>query len=226
MRHHSHGLRFPAIATALLVTVAAPRAIAVPCISDVNNLIPAGCVYEGAGPIQFQAGAATVVLRDLRLRDMSIGLPPSLDSFFDVFVEVELPPLTHGALGGLGSFTFAHPGGSPILPSDPLPLVPAVIDIEILSLELTAVPFMLRESPTLPSLGQAWAEDLGGGQFRIDSFFDIFTELSLDGGQSWLPSAGPTHMQLRQGVHIPEPAGMLVLALGLLAVGVSLRRRA
>ena len=47
---------------------------------------------------------------------------------------------------------------------------------------------LIRESPTRQSLGQTQITDLGGGQFRIDSFFDVFTELSVDGGQTWLPS--------------------------------------
>jgi hypothetical protein len=53
---------------------------------------------------------------------------------------------------------------------------------------------MIRESPTLASTGQTTITDLGGGQFRIDSFFDVFTELSLDGGQSWSPSNSSQHV--------------------------------
>ena len=30
--------------------------------------------------------------------------------------------------------------------------------------------------------------------FRIDSFFDVFTELTLDGGQSWTPGGSPMHL--------------------------------
>ena len=41
---------------------------------------------------------------------------------------------------------------------------------------------MVRESPTLASLGQTTITDIGGGSFKIDSFFDIFTKLSLDNG--------------------------------------------
>ena len=38
---------------------------------------------------------------------------------------------------------------------------------------------MIRESPTLQSLGQTKITDIGGGLYHIDSFFDVFTELSL-----------------------------------------------
>ncbi len=78
-------------------------------------------------------------------------------------------------------------------------------------------PFMIRESPTLASTGQTTITDIGGGQFRIDSFFDVFTELSVDGGQSWIPSDSSSHVNL---VPTPEPSvGALAgLAVGLLAL--------
>ena len=35
------------------------------------------------------------------------------------------------------------------------------------------------------------------GSYRMGGFFDIFTEVSLDGGQSWVPaSTGPAHVEL------------------------------
>ena len=68
-----------------------------------------------------------------------------------------------------------------------------------------ATPVLLRESPTLASLGKL---DFSGifedskvpgvdpqNGFEIGSFFDVFTELSLDGGQSWNPSnSGASHL--------------------------------
>jgi hypothetical protein len=46
---------------------------------------------------------------------------------------------------------------------------------------------LLRESPTKPSLGRI-SERGTGGNYNIESFFDIFTEVSVDGGMTWLPS--------------------------------------
>jgi len=54
---------------------------------------------------------------------------------------------------------------------------------EMLSLDLSGGGVTIRESPTLPSLGQTGIAGIGGGLYRIDSFFDVFTELSVDGGQ-------------------------------------------
>ncbi len=62
-------------------------------------------------------------------------------------------------------------------------------DTEMLQLDLVAgAGVMVRESPTKASLGRTSITNLGGGTYRIDSFFDVFTELSLDGGQTWYPS--------------------------------------
>lgn len=78
---------------------------------------------------------------------------------------------------------------------------------------------MIRESPTLPSLGQTSILP-EGGMFRIDSFFDVFTELSLDGGQSWIPSDASTHVDL-----VPEPASGMLMMLALIGAGACGRRR-
>ncbi len=58
-------------------------------------------------------------------------------------------------------------------------------DTEMLALSLTGTGYMIRESPTKASTGKTTIQDLGGGQFQINSFFDVFTEISLDGGATW-----------------------------------------
>ena len=80
---------------------------------------------------------------------------------------------------------------------------------------------MIRESPTLQSTGQTKVTDNGNGTFHVDSFFDVFTELSTDGGQTWIPSQGPSHVNL-----VPEPSSIVLGALGLLGLGfMAIRRR-
>lgn len=96
-------------------------------------------------------------------------------------------------------------------------------DTEMLSLDLTGSVLgnliMIRESPTRASTGRTSISDLGGNMFRIESFFDVWTEISLDGGATWnLADDGPARMTL-----IPEPASGLLLALG--GLGMSLLRR-
>ena len=66
-----------------------------------------------------------------------------------------------------------------------------IFDTEMLQLDISGGTLppgvMIRESPTRASTGRT-TERPGAGGYYIDSFFDIFTELSLDGGQTWMPS--------------------------------------
>ena len=92
--------------------------------------------------------------------------------------------------------------------------VTGTFDTEMTSLSLSGIsggnPVFFRESPTLASTGSTTITDIGGGDFRIDSFFDIFTELSIDGGSTWVPSTSSTHVVLS---NLPEPATLSLLGL-------------
>ena len=94
-------------------------------------------------------------------------------------------------------------------------------DTEIVSMSLSGSsplgPIMIRQDPSRASLGVTDIFDLGGGLYHIDSFFDVFTELSVDGGASWVGCDYSTHMYL-----VPEPATVGLLMLGGLAL---LRKR-
>lgn len=59
------------------------------------------------------------------------------------------------------------------------------------------ITMMMRESPTQTSVGQISIDDVDSG-FLIDSFFDVFTEVSVDGGQSWIASSGSVRVELVQ----------------------------
>lgn len=67
----------------------------------------------------------------------------------------------------------------------------ALFDTEMLALNLSGNgpigPFMIRESPTKQSLGKHTLNSTGQG-LLASSFFDVFLELSTDGGQSWVPA--------------------------------------
>jgi hypothetical protein len=69
-------------------------------------------------------------------------------------------------------------------------------DTEMLSLQLSGGGLMLRESPTRASTGRTTIRQVTGG-YQISSFFDVFTELSLDGGNSWTPSSSSIRMEMK-----------------------------
>jgi hypothetical protein len=73
-----------------------------------------------------------------------------------------------------------------------------VFETELLTLDLRGASFpegvLVRESPTLASRGQAAITTAPRGQFQIESFFDVFLEISLDGGRSWIPPENAVRM--------------------------------
>lgn len=83
--------------------------------------------------------------------------------------------------------------------------------VEMTALQLHSADFsvLVHESPTQPSNGETTVTDTGNGQYRIDSFFDVFTELSIDGGQTWVAAERSERVNL-----MPEPASLMTLALG------------
>lgn len=75
----------------------------------------------------------------------------------------------------------------------------STFDTEMLSLDLTGGSaeigsFMLRESPTKQSLGKHTIASNPRG-YRVSSFFDVFLELSTDGGVTWYPANRSIRLQ-------------------------------
>lgn len=124
----------------------------------------------------------------------------AVDSFFDVFTELTIKKRPDGGTGRWDTeiVSMDLSGFAPI----PIPGTTSKLEI--------------RLSPTIPSTGGFVVTDLGTGKYQIDSFFDVFTELRVDGG-TWYPASGPIRLDL-----VPEPATLSLLALGGLAL---LRRR-
>ncbi len=72
-------------------------------------------------------------------------------------------------------------------------------DTEILSLTVQGgdlpAGILMRESPTIASVGGLTLTTTGG-VYQVQSFFDLWTELSVDGGQTWTPTAAPSRLLL------------------------------
>jgi hypothetical protein len=154
----------------------------------------------------------------------------SFDSTFDVAFKAEMsfalePFHTVSGVGTARARGFAPGGSEPFF----------VFDTELLMLDLVGTSpirgnFMLRESPTLSSTGVTRVE---GGCYnavcpavvlpmRISSFFDVFTEISTNGGVSWTPARDNEAMHV---VQLPEPASTGLVACALSACLATFRRR-
>jgi hypothetical protein len=131
---------------------------------------------------------------------------------------------SQATVNGMGPFLIEMLGPVTTLVRNKVGNTTGTFDTEMLAMSLTGVtplgPLMVRESPTLPSLGSTSITDIGGGMYHIDSFFDVFTELSLDGGQNWIPSQGSTRVNL-----CPEPASAMLVSLAFVGWASLLRRR-
>jgi hypothetical protein len=143
-------------------------------------------------------------------------------------------------VNGMGPMTFQAQGPVTTVALDRGPLADTgIFDTEMLSMMLTGIgpgpmgpPVMIRESPTRASTGKTSIIDIGppgpgaspDDGYHIDSFFDVFTEISLDGGLSWIPKSGPRGTRVYLG-GIPEPASIALVGMGLLGLAATVRRR-
>jgi len=131
---------------------------------------------------------------------------------FDSIFTADLSIYISGSYfaGGLTELT----GPANMMTYDKWDVTTGMFGAEIVSMELSGqvdgLDLWIHESPTLASNGQTLITDLGGGLYDIESFFDVFTELSVDGGGTWIPSTGSMRMDLV----IPEPATIAILGLG------------
>ncbi|MBM4102911.1 MAG: PEP-CTERM sorting domain-containing protein [Planctomycetes bacterium] len=158
-------------------------------------------------------GTSGITLNSLILDKPSAQVAPPSDgstitSFFDLWTEVSLT----GAINGTcGHHHHSHISWSPTSGAN---IQPRLFNSEILALDISGPGFLLRESPTFASTGRHTIANIGGGFFAIESYFDIFLEISTDGGANWSPSS--TSLPITSVT--PEPASLLLLGLGSLLI--------
>jgi len=158
------------------------------------------------------------------------SLPPgnwAVDSFFDIFYEIELAP----GGGFRDSFfdifvecrTPAPPGGV----GSAMEVLGATSSFVDSFFDITYRIDVPGTGPVTHTLHGQMAPGAHlnnfSTQFRIDSFFDVFTEISLD--PSYDPTAHPSPMRITQrSSYVPTPASAMLLAMGGLAT-LGRRRR-
>lgn len=177
------------------------------------DLPPADGAYVSDAYFEYYTASDTITLEDPILGDFTGTLRQAvgddeIETFDAVFTAVETSR-------GLGSVTLTGP--VEMRHYDRLLSTTGVFMAEIISMSLSGDGLLIREDAALESSGQTQITDLGGGLYEIDSFFDVYTEISDDGGSNWDDCAGSTRIYL-----VPEPATIILFSLGGL---ILLRRR-
>jgi hypothetical protein len=162
----------------------------------------------------------------------TVGVPgtPCEHHHFQSGLKARVDP--DGSLGPMGFFTIQLQG--PVETNAYGRTAPGQtgdFPTEIIAMSLTGtvgpMTVEIRESPTLPSYGLTSITPSSGGGYRIDSFFDVFTELSINGGP-WIPNDAPNLYGLPGSTHVdlvPEPASIGLIGVALLALAGLARRR-
>ena len=174
------------ILAALPCSLTAALAAAVPCDDFPTDLMPAPSgACEVAAPVRF--GTSPMVLEQFSLRLPSNPITPPPEGG----TQVQACDFTLQCRLSLDNGATFHQARVPASASIKYTCSSGQCAVEMLSLE-ASLPggVMLRESPTKASLGQTKRSAAPLGGYRISSFFDIFTELSMDGGKTWTPASG------------------------------------
>ena len=131
--------------------------------------------------------------------------PDELETFNSTLTGLAtVDPDGLGPLGPISGIPVQLTGPVSTLVTDKIGNTTGTFDTEIVSMSLSGnvagTQIYIRESPSNASDGVTDITDLGGGLYHIDSFFDVFTELSVDGGSSWIASDTSTRMTLEPAV--------------------------
>jgi len=188
---------------------------------SLDNLVPSPW-YLSSDWAQF-SGGTSLRLPAIQILGGRTVPPPDPDhpvtATFDFVgtLETQPGPPNIYSVPGQGMALYLMPQGPPQMP----------FDTEMLMLNLSGgnlpAGMFIRESPTRKSLGQTSIRDVTGG-YMVDSFFDVFFELSTDGGQSWLPAIQSVRM-VGAADPVPEPASLAVVGLALVALKARRRRQ-
>jgi len=209
--------------------VGAPAAEAVVVVSSGQDRFPVpGSIYESDKGTTYPSSTVPTEMVSMSLTGAitpvdSVALPPSgetfqVDSFFDVFTELRVGG-TEFVVDSFFDVFFEITGGG----GD----ATGVWETEMVSMSLRGdvggIPLEIRESPQMRSTGLQTVTDIAGPEFQVDSFFDVFTEISIGGGP-FIPAASPVRLHLT-GI-VPEPTSAMLVVTGVFGLLVPGRRKA
>ncbi|MFZ0033444.1 MAG: hypothetical protein WAK60_00460 [Sedimentisphaerales bacterium] len=148
---------------------------------------------------RFAFYASGIVISNVHQHSFTASIPPPLPGNSTVHAFGSVVDMQISMDGGLTFSPATAPANTTILISSSQDSGDTrYFDTEMWELDISggSLPpnVMIRESPTRASLGRIseLAIGGGGGGYKIESFFDIYTEVSTDGGMSWYPTfVGP-----------------------------------
>lgn len=169
-----------------------------------ESLPVAGAAYHGAAPHRFFDGSAELTCSSHGNFTDAVA-PPALQGttvtsdYFATFQgELVLsPPLVRA--------TVTHPLSVQAHMVERITLsetrdATRTFDTELVTFELggSAMPdgVMVRESPSVGSTGRTTITSLSDDRYRVDAFYDVWLEMSVDGGETWHRAEGAVRMTL------------------------------
>ncbi|MEA5532430.1 PEP-CTERM sorting domain-containing protein [Crocosphaera sp. XPORK-15E] len=199
------------------------------CTSSGSSLPPVDCAYAAQQHLQYPNGIDFSNPFHSRFRDikftgdepMNIGDMQTEMFNSDVDMVVTLPDGRKLDLKGIPAAVTTK---ITLINIETLNdgLVKKTFDNEMLQLDLLGLPdgLMFREDPDTASTGMTMVTELANGKFEIMSFFDIYGQISLDGGQNWIDPIAPGRVDAVDLPSVPEPSttlGLLLFGLGSVA---------
>ncbi|MDP2209179.1 MAG: hypothetical protein Q8K98_10485, partial [Bacteroidota bacterium] len=163
-----------------------------------NDNLPTYGQYIGVGEITYPPTTARVRVHAIHNgRSQSAPPEPGMSSTYSTGITYMLSVSTDNGttwttydVPGALSFSAQYSSAT----SDERTFSTEMLSMEVGGSSLGGV--MLRESPTLQSTGTTKIKRVADASYRIGSFFDIFTEISLDGGATWTRSAAASRVKL------------------------------
>lgn len=202
------------LATILSLTIAGSRATRGDLITPNPDLPPFGGYYETAFTLHADyPGAVIVSISNVQhIPESLISRTSSGGNDFET-MSSQLTGLA--SINGGSAVPFTLTGPVEIEVFSYAPGNTGTFSTQMLSMDMTGTVGGHSVAITLDnnlgnSTGQTTITPIGGGLYDINSFFDVFTELSLDGGTAQPQSGGPSVVILTS----PEPStwAMLIAA--------------
>ncbi len=194
------------IALGLLVACAGPdgEPLGLDLVVRDVRLPVAGADYRGSSPHLFGGGAASLTCSS-HGGFTSAAQPPrqlgaAVTSEYTATFEGELvlqPPLVRNASTHALQVQ-ARMGERITLRT--MGATQWVFDTELVTFELTdgmPTDVMVRQSPAVRSTGVTTIAATSEGRSIVETSYDVWLEISVDGGQSWVPSDGSVRMTLQ-----------------------------